>query len=112
MTDLQTGLRGSAETWQATPPAPEVPEELLPPRSGSVGSRLRAWRQRRLGAADPAALLEVLERLERDVHPEVGRAVVEDDADVSGVDDRAGRLPVALECHGHGKAEDLGVETD
>jgi ABC-type multidrug transport system fused ATPase/permease subunit len=48
MTDLQTGLRGSAETWQATPPAPEVPEELLPPRSGSVGSRLRAWRQRHL----------------------------------------------------------------
>jgi ABC-type multidrug transport system fused ATPase/permease subunit len=48
MTDLQTGIRGSAETWQATPPAPEVPEELLPPRSGSLGSRLRAWRQRHL----------------------------------------------------------------
>jgi ABC-type multidrug transport system fused ATPase/permease subunit len=48
MTDLQTGLRGSAETWQVTSPAPEVPEELLPPRSGSLGSRLRAWRQRHL----------------------------------------------------------------
>jgi ABC-type multidrug transport system fused ATPase/permease subunit len=31
-----------------TSPAPEVPEELLPPRSGSLGSRLRAWRQRHL----------------------------------------------------------------
>ncbi len=48
MTDVQTGLRGSAETWQVTPPAPEVPEELLPPRSGSLRSRLRAWRQRHL----------------------------------------------------------------
>ena len=38
MTDLQTGLRGSAETWQV----------LLPPWSGSLGSRLRAWRQRHL----------------------------------------------------------------
>jgi ABC-type multidrug transport system fused ATPase/permease subunit len=48
MTDLQTGLRGSAETWRVTPPAPEIPEELLPPRSGSLASRLRAWRRRHL----------------------------------------------------------------
>ncbi len=48
MTDLQTGLRGSAETWQTTPPAPQLPETLLPPRSGSPASRLRAWRQRHL----------------------------------------------------------------
>ena len=36
MADLQTGLRGSAETWRSNPPAPEVPEELLLPRRGSV----------------------------------------------------------------------------
>jgi ABC-type multidrug transport system fused ATPase/permease subunit len=48
MTDLQTGLRGSAETWQSTAPAPQLPEALLPPRSGSPASRLRAWRQRHL----------------------------------------------------------------
>jgi hypothetical protein len=48
MTDLQTGLRGSAETWQSTPPAPQLPEALLPPRIGSPASRLRAWRQRHL----------------------------------------------------------------
>ena len=33
MADLQTGLRGSAETWRSNPPAPEVPEELLPPEA-------------------------------------------------------------------------------
>ena len=48
MADLQTGLRGSAETWRSNPPAPEVPEELLLPRRGSVRVRLRAWRQRHL----------------------------------------------------------------
>ena len=32
MTDLQTGLRGSAETWRSTPPTPQVPEALLPPQ--------------------------------------------------------------------------------
>ena len=48
MTELQTGLRGSAETWRSTPPSPQVPEALLPPRSGSLVSRLRAWRQRHL----------------------------------------------------------------
>jgi ABC-type multidrug transport system fused ATPase/permease subunit len=48
MSELQTGLWGSAETWRAVPPAPELPEELLPPRSGSLTSRLRAWRQRHL----------------------------------------------------------------
>ena len=48
MADLQTGLRGSAQTWSSTPPTPAVPEALLPPRSGSLASRLRAWRQRHL----------------------------------------------------------------
>ena len=48
MTDLQTGLRGSAETWRSTASTPQVPEALLPPQSGSVASRLRAWRQRHL----------------------------------------------------------------
>jgi ABC-type multidrug transport system fused ATPase/permease subunit len=48
MTDLQTGLRGSAETWQSTPPAPQLPEALVRPRRGSPASRLRAWRQRHL----------------------------------------------------------------
>jgi ABC-type multidrug transport system fused ATPase/permease subunit len=48
MADLQMGLRGSAETWRSTALAPEVPVELLPQRSGSVRSRLRAWRQRHL----------------------------------------------------------------
>lgn len=48
MADLRTGLRGSAETWRSNPPAPEVPEELLLPRRGSVRVRLRAWRQRHL----------------------------------------------------------------
>ncbi len=48
MADLQTGLRGSAETWRSNPSAPEVPEELLRPKRGSARSRLRAWRQRHL----------------------------------------------------------------
>ena len=48
MTELQTGLQGSAETWRSTPPTPQVPEALLPPQSGSLVSRLRAWRQRHL----------------------------------------------------------------
>jgi ABC-type multidrug transport system fused ATPase/permease subunit len=48
MTDLQTGLRGSAETWRVTRPSPDVPEELLPQRHGSLASRLRAWRHRHL----------------------------------------------------------------
>ena len=48
MTDLQTGLWGSAETWRVTPPGPAVPEELLPPKGGSPRLRLRAWRGRHL----------------------------------------------------------------
>jgi ABC-type multidrug transport system fused ATPase/permease subunit len=48
MAELQTGLRGSAETWRPTLPTPDVPAELLPPKTGSVSSRLRAWRQRHL----------------------------------------------------------------
>jgi hypothetical protein len=48
MSDLQAGLRGSTETWRSTTPPSQVPEALLPPRSGSLPSRLRAWRQRHL----------------------------------------------------------------
>jgi ABC-type multidrug transport system fused ATPase/permease subunit len=48
MTDLQTGLRGSAQTWRSTPSTPPVPEVLVPPQIGSPVSRLRAWRQRHL----------------------------------------------------------------
>ena len=48
MSDLQTGLRGSTETWRSMPPTPQVPEALLPPRRGSLVARLRAWRQRHL----------------------------------------------------------------
>jgi ABC-type multidrug transport system fused ATPase/permease subunit len=48
MTDLQTGLRGSAQSWRSTPSTPPVPEALVPPQSGSPVSRLRAWRQRDL----------------------------------------------------------------
>jgi ABC-type multidrug transport system fused ATPase/permease subunit len=48
MTDLQSALSGSAETWRSTESTPRVPEALLPPQSGSPRSRLRAWRQRHL----------------------------------------------------------------
>ena len=48
MSDLQTGLRGSTETWRSTPPSPQVPDALLPPRKGAGVARLRAWRQRHL----------------------------------------------------------------
>ena len=48
MADLRSGLRGSAQTWRSTPPTPALPEELTPPRRGSLASRLRAWRQRHL----------------------------------------------------------------
>src|SRR3954453_5818481 len=48
MTDLQTGLRGSAQTWRVTLPAPEIPGELVPPSSGSLRSRARAWHHRHL----------------------------------------------------------------
>jgi ABC-type multidrug transport system fused ATPase/permease subunit len=48
MTELQAVLPGSAETWRSTAPPPQVPEALLSPKSGSPGSRLRAWRQRHL----------------------------------------------------------------
>ena len=48
MTELQSVLRGSAETWRSTAPTPQVPEALLPPTSGSLAARLRAWRQRHL----------------------------------------------------------------
>jgi hypothetical protein len=42
MSDLQTGLRGSTETWRSTPPSPQVTDALLPPRKGSWVARLRA----------------------------------------------------------------------
>ncbi len=48
MAELQIGLQGSAETWRSTPPTPQVPEVLLPPKSGSWASRLRALRRRHL----------------------------------------------------------------
>ena len=46
MTELQTRLPGSAETWRVNPPEPRGPVDLLPPASGSVRFRLRAWRER------------------------------------------------------------------
>ena len=48
MTELQHDLRGSAETWREGPEPERVPPALSPPRSGSGGSRLRAWRARHL----------------------------------------------------------------
>jgi ABC-type multidrug transport system fused ATPase/permease subunit len=48
MTELQAVLPGSAETWRSTPPAPHLPDALLPPKGGSPAARLRAWRQRHL----------------------------------------------------------------
>jgi ABC-type multidrug transport system fused ATPase/permease subunit len=48
MAELQVGLQGSAETWRSRPPTPQVPEALLPPKSGSLASRLRALRHRHL----------------------------------------------------------------
>ena len=48
MAELQIGLQGSAETWRSTPPTPQVPEALRPPKSGSLASRLRALRRRHL----------------------------------------------------------------
>ena len=48
MAELQIGLQGSAETWRSRPPTPQVPEVLLPPKSGSLASRLRALRHRHL----------------------------------------------------------------
>jgi ABC-type multidrug transport system fused ATPase/permease subunit len=48
MTDLRAGLRGSAETWRSTAPAPQLPDALLPPKSGSLAARMRAWRERHL----------------------------------------------------------------
>ncbi|CAA9374299.1 MAG: Heterodimeric efflux ABC transporter, permease/ATP-binding subunit 2 [uncultured Propionibacteriaceae bacterium] len=41
-------IRGSAETWRTDPPKPRVPAELIPPRDGSVGAKLRAWHARHL----------------------------------------------------------------
>ena len=48
MAELQIGLQGSAETWRLRPPTPHVPEVLLPPKNGSLASRLRALRHRHL----------------------------------------------------------------
>jgi ABC-type multidrug transport system fused ATPase/permease subunit len=48
MTELQAMLPGSADTWRSTGLPPQVPEALLPPKSGSPKARLRAWRQRHL----------------------------------------------------------------
>jgi ABC-type multidrug transport system fused ATPase/permease subunit len=48
MTDLRTELPGSAETWRFEPEEAPFPASLVPPRSGSAGYRLRAWRDRHL----------------------------------------------------------------
>ena len=48
MTEIQQRLADSAETWQSRPASPVVPPELVPPTSGPIFSRLRAWRQRHL----------------------------------------------------------------
>ncbi|GAA3636382.1 ABC transporter ATP-binding protein [Microlunatus ginsengisoli] len=46
MNETTFELRGSAETWRADPPPPRVPPGLIPPRTGSPGDRLSAWRRR------------------------------------------------------------------
>ncbi len=46
MTEVQTRLPGSAETWRVDPPAPRVPADLSAPRAGSRRARLRAWQGR------------------------------------------------------------------
>jgi ABC-type multidrug transport system fused ATPase/permease subunit len=48
MTDLRTELPGSAETWRSEPEEAPFPASLVPPRAGSPGFRLRAWRDRHL----------------------------------------------------------------
>ncbi|HYP44459.1 MAG TPA: ABC transporter ATP-binding protein [Propionibacteriaceae bacterium] len=64
MTDVQDGLlstdgdwsadldgtwrRRSAETWRSGPLPRAVPEELVPPRAGSMRDRLRHWNRRHL----------------------------------------------------------------
>ena len=57
-----------------------------PASTAMIGFDREQRPDRRLRAADPAALLEVLERVERDVHPEVRRPVVEDAGDLLGRD--------------------------
>ena len=46
MTEVDTRLRGSAETWRTAPAAPRVPADLDAPPAGSWSARLRALRQR------------------------------------------------------------------
>jgi ABC-type multidrug transport system fused ATPase/permease subunit len=48
MSELQIELPGSAETWRRTPAELRVPDELLPPPSGSIRARLAAVRRRHL----------------------------------------------------------------
>ena len=48
MTQTYTELAGSAETWRSEPEEAPFPASLVPPRTGSVGVRLRAWRDRHL----------------------------------------------------------------
>ncbi|WP_375430903.1 ABC transporter ATP-binding protein [uncultured Friedmanniella sp.] len=48
MTELQTELSGSAETWRTGAPEPALPYELVRPRTGSLRARLTAWRGRHL----------------------------------------------------------------
>ncbi len=48
MTELQRGLRGSAETWRVGAAPDRIPTALIPTGSGPWRARLRAWRQRHL----------------------------------------------------------------
>jgi ABC-type multidrug transport system fused ATPase/permease subunit len=48
MTETQTRLPGSAETWRTAPVPPAVPPELIPPARARLRERLRAWRSRHL----------------------------------------------------------------
>ena len=57
MSELRTGLPGSAETWRAGPPDPAVPVELAAPRTGSLVARTRAWRARHALRAERARQL-------------------------------------------------------
>ena len=80
MSELTEELRGSAETWRDAPPGSRIPAELIPPRAGSVRSRLGAWRRRhRLRAARADAFYAASR------NPERGLPVADSDAVVSFV---------------------------
>jgi ABC-type multidrug transport system fused ATPase/permease subunit len=72
MSELQIGLSGSAETWRRAPAELRLPDELLPPESGSIGERLAALRQRHLFRERRAR-----EFFESSLNPEHGLPVAE-----------------------------------